>query len=158
MIDAKVENGKNTCCVDGDPRVLAAEMVQLENAVFEQVSKLGICELTIFEIVYHAIMQTIADAANVKAEARCEHDRNDNLRELIAEVNARFSSSNAKPGAKGQNIGTLAGCDEFICSQCGIHLEDWVRMELEDDGDYTEYEYVFNFCPNCGADIRTDND
>ena len=56
------------------------------------------------------------------------------------------------------HIGDIAQCDQFICSECGIHLEDW-RMLVEvgyDDG-YTDemvnYEYEFKFCPNCGRKI-----
>ena len=46
-------------------------------------------------------------------------------------------------------------CDQFVCSNCGIELQDWLRVERdEDDGDITYSEYVFKFCPNCGADIR----
>jgi len=51
------------------------------------------------------------------------------------------------------NINTdYAECDQFICSNCGIELQDWSRVERdEDDGDITYHEYEFNFCPNCGA-------
>lgn len=40
-------------------------------------------------------------------------------------------------------------CDEFICSVCGVHLKDWVRFDEEDN----TFEFVFNYCPNCGAKI-----
>ncbi len=45
-----------------------------------------------------------------------------------------------------------ADCDQFVCSNCGIELQDWCRVERdEEDGDVTYHEYEFNFCPNCGA-------
>lgn len=45
-----------------------------------------------------------------------------------------------------------ADCDQFVCSECGIELQDWQRYEHdEDDGEIMYYEYVFNYCPNCGA-------
>ena len=48
-------------------------------------------------------------------------------------------------------------CDQFICSKCGIELQNWYRVERdEDDGDETYHEYVFRYCPNCGARIIED--
>ena len=47
-----------------------------------------------------------------------------------------------------------AECDQFVCSNCGIELQDWHRVERdEDDGDVTYHEYEFKYCPNCGAKI-----
>lgn len=40
--------------------------------------------------------------------------------------------------------------DQFICSECGLHLQDWERIIV--DGEIEEFE--FNFCPKCGADMR----
>lgn len=53
----------------------------------------------------------------------------------------------------GKNIGEdYAACDQFVCSECKIELQDWTRVERdEDDGDETYHDYVFKFCPNCGA-------
>lgn len=44
--------------------------------------------------------------------------------------------------------------DEFRCSECGLHLEDWTRYVYDEDSD-EEYaqEYVFKRCPECGAKI-----
>lgn len=40
--------------------------------------------------------------------------------------------------------------DTFICEKCGIHLEDCVRAEYDEDTeDTTHYEYEFKFCPEC---------
>ena len=46
-----------------------------------------------------------------------------------------------------------AECDQFVCSNCGIELLDWRRVEHDEDGDITYHEYEFRFCPNCGAKI-----
>lgn len=44
--------------------------------------------------------------------------------------------------------------DTFICEKCGIHLEDCVRAEYDEDAeDTTHYEYKFKFCPECGRKI-----
>lgn len=46
-----------------------------------------------------------------------------------------------------------AECDQFVCSNCGIELQDWHRVERDKDGDITYHEYEFNYCPHCGAKI-----
>ena len=47
-----------------------------------------------------------------------------------------------------------AECDQFICSNCGIELQDWHRVKRdEDDGDVTYHGYEFKYCPNCGSFI-----
>lgn len=47
-----------------------------------------------------------------------------------------------------------AECDQFVCSNCGIELQNWHRVERdEDDGDITYHEYEFDFCPHCGCRV-----
>lgn len=49
----------------------------------------------------------------------------------------------------------FAACDQFICSECGIELQDWARIERDEDtGEVTHHEYEFKYCPNCGAKVR----
>lgn len=38
--------------------------------------------------------------------------------------------------------------DDFVCSNCGIHLADWYRIDGED-----WFEYEFKYCLNCGAKV-----
>lgn len=67
----------------------------------------------------------------------------------------RLGVAMKRDSAKAKNIGAdYAEQDQFICSECGIHLQDWVRIDKDDYEDGVVYEYVFRFCPNCGADIR----
>nr|DAT40705.1 MAG TPA: MqsA [Caudoviricetes sp.] len=48
-----------------------------------------------------------------------------------------------------------ADCDEFVCSKCGIYLEEWVEVSIDEDyDDEIHSEYVFKYCPNCGAKIK----
>lgn len=47
--------------------------------------------------------------------------------------------------------------DEFRCSECGLHLEDWSRVVYdEDSGEEYYQEYVFKYCPECGTKIDGD--
>ena len=63
-----------------------------------------------------------------------------------------------------ENMSTIAYCDRFICKKCGIRLEGWTKIVIDeydqgDDGviyDETHYEYEFKFCPECGAKIIGD--
>lgn len=59
---------------------------------------------------------------------------------------------------KGHNENNdYADCDQFVCSECGIELQDWHRVERDiDDGDITYHEYTFRYCPNCGTLIEAD--
>lgn len=54
------------------------------------------------------------------------------------------------------NIGTdYDDTDQFVCSNCGIHLQNWVQVEVdEDDGEETHREYSLRYCPHCGARVR----
>ena len=62
-------------------------------------------------------------------------------------------AADVAPVKRGRNIGEdYAEQDQFVCSECGIELQDWVRVEQdEDDGEETFHEYVLRYCPNCGA-------
>lgn len=53
----------------------------------------------------------------------------------------------------GKNVGTdYDEVDQFVCSECGIELQGWYRVERdEDDGEETYHEYRLRYCPNCGA-------
>lgn len=71
----------------------------------------------------------------------------------------RLPSASVKPVVRGENIAKdYADTDQFICSECGIHLQDWVRIDEDDYEDGIVHEYVFQFCPNCGADMRSEED
>ncbi len=60
---------------------------------------------------------------------------------------------------KAKNIGAdYAEQDQFICSECGIHLQDWVRIDEDDYEDGIVHEYVFRFCPNCGKKLEEPDD
>jgi hypothetical protein len=77
MIKVVIKDGICDCDISGDPRALAAELIQAENAVIEKVGKIGMAELVVFNITYHAISKTIADVANGKAnlKSNCDNGR-----------------------------------------------------------------------------------
>jgi len=44
--------------------------------------------------------------------------------------------------------------DEFVCRKCGLHLMEWVRVEIdEDDGEELHYQYELKYCPECGRRV-----
>lgn len=48
-----------------------------------------------------------------------------------------------------------AECDQFQCSECHIELQDWHRVERDDDdGEISYHEYTFRYCPNCGRRVK----
>ena len=42
------------------------------------------------------------------------------------------------------------------CPECGIGLQDWHRVERDEDDDISFHEYEFRYCPNCGAKMDED--
>lgn len=56
-----------------------------------------------------------------------------------------------------KNVSEYHEADQFICSECGIHLEDWVEVWFDEDFGYSENEirseYTMRYCPNCGRKI-----
>ena len=53
------------------------------------------------------------------------------------------------------NESEVADCDEFICSNCHIHLEGYAWVDIDDDdGEKTYHEFSCRFCPQCGAKVE----
>ena len=44
--------------------------------------------------------------------------------------------------------------DTFICKECGVHLNDCVRVIYDEYLEDTTYHvYEFKFCPECGRQV-----
>lgn len=77
----------------------------------------------------------------------------------IKRQNAAYAAAMKRERPKAKNIGTDYGeQDQFICSECGIHLQDWIRIDEDDYEDGVVHEYVFRFCPNCGKKLEEPDD
>ena len=74
----------------------------------------------------------------------CPCDSCDHYESKHKLVDRRYTANIAKD---------YADCDQFVCRNCGIELQDWHRVTRDDDGEEYHLEYVFRFCPNCGAMI-----
>lgn len=70
----------------------------------------------------------------------------------------RFPRANVQPVKYTVNESEIAHCDKFICRECGIALQDWIKVNTEPDWDgyidETRYEYEFKYCPECGAKVE----
>lgn len=95
----------------------------------------------------------IAEARGIEGKNRFDRGESWGF-ELAAKMVSNIPSINPeklRPTAYNDNW-KYRGCDEFVCSKCGIHLEDWTKVEVDlDTGDRNCFEYEFKYCPNCGA-------
>lgn len=99
--------------------------------------------------------------AQIYESAKGRLDKNEiTIGEFCSIVDTKVSSVNIMMDAHKSSIGhncneDYADCDQFVCSECGIELQDWHRVERDlDDGDISYHEYTFKFCPNCGAKMQ----
>ena len=78
-----------------------------------------------------------------------------------SDYSSLWDSVDDMPAAEVQSIITTedlaTATEQFICKNCGIRIEDFSKIVLEEDNDgYVDklyYEYRFKFCPECGAKI-----
>lgn len=55
-----------------------------------------------------------------------------------------------------ENLSEYNLCDRFECPNCGIVLEEYQEIKVDEDddtGDECTYEYTPKYCPNCGRKI-----
>lgn len=77
------------------------------------------------------------------------------MRDMINEIPA----ADVQPVVETEDLATAT--EQFICKNCGIRIENFDKVVLEEDNDgYIEklfYEYIFKFCPECGAKVKEDS-
>ncbi len=54
----------------------------------------------------------------------------------------------------GKNISNNDPVDEFICSECGLTMRDWIGYKYDDDECENCYAFEFSYCPRCGVEIE----
>lgn len=68
-------------------------------------------------------------------------------------------AADVQPVVETEDLATAT--EQFICKNCGIRIENFDKVVLEEDNDgYIEklfYEYIFKFCPECGAKVKEDS-
>ena len=73
--------------------------------------------------------------------------------------NQRKVAYECKADLHAKNESRVSHCDELICSNCRLNLQDWVKVRYHDDeDDMAYYQYAFQYCPNCGAKIDDENE
>lgn len=84
----------------------------------------------------------------VKATPRCDLS-------MALMIANNYATADVVEVKNGHNANlTYHEADEFRCSECGIHLEDW-EMCIDEDEDVWG-EFVFKYCPNCGVKMESD--
>lgn len=68
--------------------------------------------------------------------------------EKIANITNTIPAADVQEVKHGENITSMHPTDEFICSECGVVLQDVSEYIVEDD---VYREFYFDYCPNCGA-------
>lgn len=76
--------------------------------------------------------------------------------DAMAEIVVSQPTIEAVPVVHGYNNNqNFNEVDEFCCSECGLHLEDWSRRVYDKENDDEFWvEYAFKYCPECGAKIK----
>ena len=84
-----------------------------------------------------------------------ENDMEEIVRKAVQKLKDSEWHTNIVVDETCKNVGMdYAEVDQFVCSKCGIELQDWHSVERDmDDGEVSYHEYAFRFCPHCGRRI-----
>lgn len=82
---------------------------------------------------------------------RCE--LNIRMLERLAELEDKIENEILEERETCKNITKCHPVDEFICSECGLILQDYCKKRLDEDGDEYFFEFEIKYCPCCGAKV-----
>lgn len=72
----------------------------------------------------------------------------------IKDIIRHIPAADVAPVKHARNLATQF--DETICTNCGVHLGEVLRIVREDNGDDAVYYYQPKYCANCGAKFDGD--
>lgn len=90
----------------------------------------------------------IQDKCDFTKETCCQE-----MQDRLAELEDKIESGTLKETTICKNITKCHPVDEFICSECGLILQDYCKKRLDEDGDENLYEFEIKYCPTCGAKV-----
>ena len=68
---------------------------------------------------------------------------------------SEMDSADVRENVRGEWINTTSG-EHYKCSQCGTLAPIWIDESNSCEYDKDISEWLSDFCPNCGADMRRD--
>lgn len=84
-----------------------------------------------------------------------EEQKKREMMSRLAELEDKIESGELCEQKTCKNFSEKHPVDEFICSECGFHYEDFSETKYDEDGEYSyKVEFVTKYCPNCGAKVE----
>lgn len=76
------------------------------------------------------------------------------LQDRLAELEDKIENGTLSERKTCKNITKCHPVDEFICSECGLILQDYHEIGIDrEDGDEYFFEFEIRYCPCCGAKV-----
>lgn len=86
--------------------------------------------------------------------ANCNSEENRWNDYAIKDIIRHIPATDVVPVKHARNLATQF--DETICTNCGVHLGEVLRIVREDNGDDAVNYYQPKYCANCGAKFDGD--
>ena len=75
------------------------------------------------------------------------------MKKQAVEIVQNWEPSDVRENVKGEWIDTTSG-EHYKCSHCGALAPIWIDESNSCEYDKDISEWLSDFCPNCGADMR----